>query len=84
MSKKTAGSIRDSTIKKIKIKMCDVCNGTGVVITRELTDYHRGEYSYEENVCEKCAGFGRLRVTKKIETTVEPYRWKSGDDTKLK
>ena len=43
-----------------RIICCNCCKGEGVIHCGELTDYHRGDYSYWDELCWMCDGEGRV------------------------
>lgn len=43
-----------------KIVCCSVCDGSGIRVCSELTDYHKGEYDNWNELCSFCGGDGRV------------------------
>jgi hypothetical protein len=62
-----------------KIIVCDYCSGTGIVKRSELTDYHRNDYSYWNELCTRCDGDGRLvqvEYSFRVEFTTPDSKYK--------
>lgn len=50
-----------------EVGICNLCYGKGVQYTKELTDYHRGEYKTTAHKCNHCDGFGLVEdVTRQV------------------
>lgn len=77
MADKVESNVRTTRWKRIE--SCDLCGGTGVQKSEELTDYHRGDYSTFYYKCNACDGLGRRLLTI-VTTYVDTWldnRWVS-------
>lgn len=50
--------------KTKEVLACQQCKGVGFYYTEELMDYHKREYDDVHHTCRKCAGTGRIVVTR--------------------
>lgn len=47
-----------------EIVICNSCSGTGFCTREELVNYHRNDYEYFTDKCERCKGDGRMIKSK--------------------
>lgn len=70
------GERKERHFDKKTVEICRNCQGTGRVIPTPCAGPNPGEQI--PIVCPVCRGSGRVKKTKNIKITIEPYPGKSG------